>query len=538
MTQFTSPEQILTFGRQAITLMERHKALPSPENYELWFAYAGQRNAALVSALDQAVRDGRASDLDHAGLLHARFFGQSPSETFEEIGVQLNVELNKLTGSLMQAGEDTAVFDKTLTHAGAELDHGVPDIKSIVQKLAAATRAVQVRNKSLEEQLQSLAKEVDGLRTRMESIRKESLTDALTGLANRRCFDDTAQRAIDAAMTEGKPMSLIISDIDHFKKFNDTYGHSIGDQVLRLVAQSLKTNVKGKDLAARFGGEEFVVILPETSLENASRVANDIRKTVETKKIVQKSSGKDMGTVTLSLGVAQYVPGEDIADLLNRADACLYSAKRGGRNRVVTEKDIVGTGVVAQGDSNNATSDATQERSQESLRFEYAVRAICREGAMPLRSNIDLRQFHRFARWMIIAEPDVAARQVPMRLVGSGFHNLMGRDTTGVDYLELMEPSIRERAFDMTMALVNTPCALWQVSPNTLSTGKTVLMEYTIFPMLHEKVNKHQLLIFVHHDLAEGVRGDGNPTIKSAKARQWLDLGKGFPTIAAKSQAA
>ena len=340
MSSLLSPDEILTFGKQATDLMQRHEALPAPENYELWYWYASQRNDALSSALDLAVKDGRASSLDHARLLHARFFGAEANENYEEVGNQLTAELQKLAESMNRAGEDTAAFDKTLSHAGAALDEGVPDIKAIVQKLSAATRAVQSRNRTLEDQLQASAKEVDGLRTRMETIRKESLTDALTGLANRRCFDDAAQRSIDAAITEGRPLSLIISDVDHFKKFNDTFGHSIGDQVLRLVGQCLRSNVKGKDLAARFGGEEFVVILPETPLEHALAVASDIRKTVESKKIVQKSTGKDMGTVTLSLGVAQFKPGEQITDLLNRADACLYAAKRAGRNRVLSELEL------------------------------------------------------------------------------------------------------------------------------------------------------------------------------------------------------
>ena len=527
MIDFPSPEHVLAFGRRANELLEIHKALPTPENYELWFAYAAQRNEALTAALDDAVKCGRVCDLNHSRVLHARFFGQGSSETIEEIGNQLTDELQKLTDSIEESSTHTAAYDKTLTHAGAELEKGTPDIKSIVQRLSAATRAVQLRNKGLEEQLQNSAKEVDGLRTRMETVRKESLTDALTGLANRRSFDEVAQKGVDDALRENKPLSLIISDIDHFKKFNDTYGHPIGDQVLRLVAQCLKTNVKGKDLAARFGGEEFVVILPGTSLQNALAVATDIRKSVETKKIVQKSSGKDMGTVTLSLGVAQFVPGEQVADLLNRADACLYAAKRQGRNRVVTEHDLGGN-PQAQADT---TGGAPAERSEESKRFEYAVRAICRDGAMPLRSNIDLRQFHRFARWMVIAEPEIDQKKIPMRLVGSGFQDLLGRELRGMDYLEFVDPDICGAVYDNAIAMTKLPCALWQKTPSILPDGQSVLFEYTVFPMLDEKANKHQLLILVNHELTEGRSLGGVPEFKHATIFKWLDLGEGIPSL-------
>lgn len=527
MPPVQSPEQILSLGKQATDLMQRHASLPFPENYELWYWYAAQSNEALIAALNVAIRDGRVADPAQTKQIHAQFFGADAHESFEEIGYQLNAELQKLMESMARAGEDTAAFDRTLTDAGDELDRGGPkDIKAIVQRLSAATRAVQARNRKLEEQLQASAKEVDGLRTRMETVRKESLTDALTGLANRRCFDDAARRAIDAAVTEDKPMSLIISDVDHFKKFNDTFGHAIGDQVLRLVGQCLRSNVKGKDLAARFGGEEFVVILPDTPLAHAMAVANDIRKTVETKKIVQRSTGKDMGTVTLSLGVAQYAPGEQVADLLNRADACLYAAKRGGRNRVMTERDLLNTGA-----STAKADDATgTERSQDSLNFEYAVRAICKQGAMPLRSNIDLRQFHRFARFMVIAEPDADQRRMPMRLVGSGFHDLVGRDLTGVDYMEFIDQDLREASFDTLMRVIGTPCGLWLTSPVVLPNGKTAMIEFTTFPMFHERENKNQLLCLARHAFADNARStDGSLSVRKAASLSWIDLGRGVP---------
>jgi diguanylate cyclase len=124
----------------------------------------------------------------------------------------------------------------------------------------------------------------------MEAIRQESLVDPLTGLANRRAFDQQIATAIAEANSEGGDLCVLMGDVDHFKKFNDTWGHATGDQVLRLVAQCFKSNVKGRDTAARFGGEEFVVILPGTSLPNARHVAEQIRRAVESKKIVKRST--------------------------------------------------------------------------------------------------------------------------------------------------------------------------------------------------------------------------------------------------------
>jgi diguanylate cyclase len=128
-------------------------------------------------------------------------------------------------------------------------------------------------------------------------------------------------------------------DIDHFKSFNDNYGHLTGDQVLRLVGMSLKQSIKGQDFTARYGGEEFAVVLPNTPLRQAIIVADNIRRMVMSKELKKKSTGEILGRVTLSAGVSTIKTGEDSDALIERADACLYAAKRNGRNRVICETD-------------------------------------------------------------------------------------------------------------------------------------------------------------------------------------------------------
>ena len=130
-----------------------------------------------------------------------------------------------------------------------------------------------------------------------------------------------------------------MTDIDHFKNFNDTWGHLTGDQVLRLVAMSMKQNVKGQDIAARYGGEEFAVILPNTVLRSALTVADHIRRAVMSKELMKRSTGQNLGRVTISLGCATARKGDTVQSLIARADACLYAAKRNGRNRVICETD-------------------------------------------------------------------------------------------------------------------------------------------------------------------------------------------------------
>jgi diguanylate cyclase len=180
------------------------------------------------------------------------------------------------------------------------------------------------------------------LKRNLDSVRQEAITDSLTGLFNRRKFDESLQDAAERSVQTGSPLCLLMTDIDHFKKFNDNYGHTIGDHVLALVARTVKECIRSSDTAVRYGGEEFAVILPNVRISDAVRVAEQIRTAVASKRVVNRSKNITLGTITLSVGVARYVPGESVGDLIKRADAGLYTAKRTGRNRVVAE-DAGGT---------------------------------------------------------------------------------------------------------------------------------------------------------------------------------------------------
>jgi diguanylate cyclase len=194
---------------------------------------------------------------------------------------------------------------------------------------------MESRTKELEGELQRSSHEVTDLKTKLDDVRKESLTDPLTGIANRKALDNDLAQAINQARTNNEPLCVVMYDIDHFKKFNDTWGHQTGDQVLRLVAHCLSENVKGRDTAARYGGEEFAVILRQTSLESAVTLANQIRGNVQSKKLLKKSTGDILGTITISGGVAELRPDDAAATLIQRADECLYAAKNNGRNCIV-----------------------------------------------------------------------------------------------------------------------------------------------------------------------------------------------------------
>ena len=331
------------FARDALAWMEQRGIPPTPQNFEVTLAYVSGEYSDLKLTMDGLISRGCKFDPSVMVSLHDQYFRiRQQSDALTDLSAKISAELNTLVTLLHTAGRDQSAYGSTLSKASGELDR--PDvssdrIKALIGHVLQATHAMEARSKTLELEVKTSSREVAQLRERLESVRREALTDPLTGVANRKAFDSELERAMEHAVASGEPLSLLMCDIDHFKQFNDTWGHQTGDQVLRLVANCISENVKGRDTAARFGGEEFAVILPLTELTDAVRLANQIRGKVESKKLVKKSNGDILGVITISIGVAQYDMKEGAESLVQRADACLYAAKRAGRNRVMSRQD-------------------------------------------------------------------------------------------------------------------------------------------------------------------------------------------------------
>ena len=173
-----------------------------------------------------------------------------------------------------------------------------------------------------------------------EQAKTEARLDFLTGLPNRQAFDKMLKNRTGEISSENKNLCLLVIDIDFFKNFNDKYGHLTGDQVLKFVANRIKYLVKGKDFVARCGGEEFSVLLPKTPLSGAKTVAENIRASFANSKLKDTSNSKDLGILTVSIGISSYKNNESLISFCDRADKALYFAKNTGRNRVATEDDL------------------------------------------------------------------------------------------------------------------------------------------------------------------------------------------------------
>lgn len=328
-------------AREAFDWLKLRGVPPTPQNFELIYNYFENQNFELCRAVEALPVDSSLDESSAMSALYERFI-RDPQDgaVIADIGDQIHRQLDTVLHMMESAGRDQAIYGHTLTAVSGQLGGGTigtQAAKGLIDQIIVATRGMEARTKLLESQLQASSREVIELRDRLDSVSREALTDGLTGIPNRKAFDAGLQAAAEDAAELGGPLCLMMVDIDHFKKFNDTWGHQTGDQVLRLVGNCLSENVKGRDTAARYGGEEFAVILPQTHLKDAVNLADRIRAKVEAKQLVKKSSREVLGVITFSAGVAVYRPGEPLEEFVSRADACLYDAKGQGRNRVVGE---------------------------------------------------------------------------------------------------------------------------------------------------------------------------------------------------------
>jgi diguanylate cyclase len=219
-------------------------------------------------------------------------------------------------------------------------------LKHIVHGLVRTTEDIQANSETLETRLQAARREIEDLRAVLEATRLETLQDALTGISNRKHFEQALIKAIDESQQSRKPFCLLMLDIDFFKHFNDKHGHLLGDKVLKVVAQALRDKFDENATVARYGGEEFAVIIENVDMMAGWISAEAARQTILSRELVKRSTGEKLGRITVSIGVAAWTRLDTRQSLVGRADAALLQAKKLGRNRTVTE-DQIGASAVA-----------------------------------------------------------------------------------------------------------------------------------------------------------------------------------------------
>jgi len=335
-------ERTMAFAEIALGQIRTLRQTAIPRNYEIWYVYATGFNPSLNKVINETLaRNGKLTESDLEQIYETYLSQLKTTDRIDKVGARVIGEIDDVMTLLDQALGTSASYDATLSGAAQKLAGPVmpSQLQKVVETLARSTREMRETNKALESRLALSKSEISNLQQSLEAIRAESFTDPLTGLGNRKFFDRSIEVAVKNAVQSGQPLTLMMFDIDHFKSFNDSFGHLTGDQVLRLVGMALRQSIKGQDITARYGGEEFAVLLPNTPLRQALTVADHIRRAIMAKELKKKSTGEILGRVTISVGVSMLKPGDDTNSLIERADACLYAAKRNGRNRVICETD-------------------------------------------------------------------------------------------------------------------------------------------------------------------------------------------------------
>jgi len=292
-------------------------------------------NKTLKSALESCAKKPDQQRTEELWNLYRQFYIQD-HDSLDTIRDGLRHIINNIQGNFEQSDGKLSNYVTSLHDFVGILNSSAPpdQMKAEVEKVIQYTRTTELSQREFENQLTHMAEEVEVLRKELAQSKQESLKDSLTGIFNRRAFDNALEQIIQTNHETSSSFCLLMADIDHFKKVNDTYGHLVGDKVIRFVASTLKHCTKENDLPARYGGEEFALILPETNLADAAIIAENIRKKISSGKLKNTQNGKTYGKVTISIGIAQFQKNDLSELLIERADKALYQAKENGRNRI------------------------------------------------------------------------------------------------------------------------------------------------------------------------------------------------------------
>lgn len=341
MTHNLLGEKGISIAHAAVSALAERAITPTPENYAVWLCYLTSANAELKAAIDTMIASDRRIDDRVCDELYVTYFEDvAVGSRALKAGGKIAAEMQDVVRGLRHAGEHTKAYGAQLQVAQNELAKSGANgnTSDVVASLVNATHEMTSQSNALEARLRESGREIETLREELELVKVEASTDALTGIANRKVFESQLCELSAQADAGGGPLSVVICDIDFFKRINDTFGHQTGDQVIRFVASVMDQAKPEGGMVARIGGEEFALLAPNTSRKEALVIAEKIRVVVESKRLVRRSTNLDLGQITVSLGVAQRQMFEQTAAHIERADTALYTSKRTGRNKVTMEK--------------------------------------------------------------------------------------------------------------------------------------------------------------------------------------------------------
>lgn len=325
-------------AQQVMHRISEDNLKPNPSVYAILYAHYTGMHPDISYQISLVEQEKKSLTTTLCEQLFDTYLSSNREKQFiDEATRKVQAVMQEISTLLSSAGVAHKEYNLNLLRQSDSLSSATDlnEVKKMISDLVDDTRRMVAENQKLEEKLQNSSHEMTKMRTDMQHLKEESVTDTLTNIPNRRAFDNALKAAAVEAMEKAKPLSLVMIDIDHFKIFNDTFGHQVGDQVLRLVARTLSEGLRPNELLSRYGGEEFAVIVPSSKLRDAEKLADKLRERIAAKDIINQSKNEKLGRLSISLGVSQLSPGESLSQFIDRADRALYKAKAAGRNRVV-----------------------------------------------------------------------------------------------------------------------------------------------------------------------------------------------------------
>ncbi|MEJ2592579.1 MAG: GGDEF domain-containing protein [Candidatus Thiodiazotropha sp.] len=342
--QLDAPHNAKEWHSTAIELLTSHDIPPSPVCHLIAYEYASRRSQELNQRLDKKLSAREHLDGYYLRqLFEDHYLDPEETDRIDDHLGDLHDLLFKVLQGVTSACSQTELFSETLMVQTQALgsNPSMEDLRIIANTLLEATSRAINNNHHMREQLHSVEAQTQSLRQEVSKLRDEVSTDPLTGLYNRKALNQRMNQLIEQTDADNDPrFSVLMLDIDHFKHFNDSYGHIIGDEVIRRVGSTMKELLRTSDFPARYGGEEFTVVLPATPIDDAMEIARRIHQAIGKLVLVRRSTKEKLPGITVSIGAAIFRGGDDRDSLLERADQALYLAKKGGRNRIMTETGI------------------------------------------------------------------------------------------------------------------------------------------------------------------------------------------------------
>ncbi|MEP2101857.1 MAG: GGDEF domain-containing protein [Parasphingorhabdus sp.] len=317
------------------SFIRQHNLALSSCNLELAWEYICGGKSVLKNEILGLSSAGRLNNAS-AQELHEKYLRSDIGVQIDKILMEAIEHIRATTQIIDDGNKNTIECEVNLIEQADSIRSRSGDVDIAIQKLLDLSQLMVESTRENRDQINETNKKLANLQTELELARNEADFDQLTKLANRRKFERTLDEVLQKLVDKGQPMVLAFIDIDHFKKINDTFGHECGDRVLRLVAEELETLSNSRCHTSRYGGEEFAVIFEDEDIKAVCKRIDQCREALASRSLVDLESGKALGTVTFSVGVAECLDSDSKRSLLRKADLALYEAKSQGRNRVLT----------------------------------------------------------------------------------------------------------------------------------------------------------------------------------------------------------